>query len=379
MAPTNGPKVGTFLATDDLLRANALAEHEMFEGITQALLVPQIGDFGTAAPALTVGGPPALLDVTDNRNAKVQFTLDASNARFVDPDYDTGAQAGGSWDYSHWITHAGFDVEKANAAMALTDGRPTLAIIQRDTYLDGRHLYVNFRTDMAKAVDRVMGGILASDWQAVATSLPAGGADPQLLDFGADAPVRPGKRGDNSLLFPNLGYRQQLGAIIWSQLFSREGTELTLANKLLMYVEGTEGVINIDTGTASATGADGGVVSGAPGGTSIKTKFRDPRSGFTYVARLYGPDVIDGKTVDAGIASRMIAHANDLLGLAYQVEKDSKGNPVRNEFGGYDAVLDAAGQPIAVGGATELTGYADYVGLLDTTVQISNLFGHGPF
>ena len=44
-----------------------------------------------------------------------------------------------------------FDVEKANAAMALTDGRPTLAIVQRDTYLDGRHLYINFRTDMARA------------------------------------------------------------------------------------------------------------------------------------------------------------------------------------------------------------------------------------
>ncbi|HEX7670996.1 MAG TPA: hypothetical protein VF395_15480, partial [Polyangiaceae bacterium] len=249
LAPTSGPKVATFLATDDLLRANALAEQEMFNGIAQALLVPQIGQFGAATPSIALGGPKGLLDVLDNPgSSRVLLTLDASNARFVDPDYDTGPQAGGSWDYSHWITHAGFDVEKANAAMALTDGRPTLAIIQRDTYLDGRHLYVNFRTDMAKAVDRVMGGILANDWASVATSVPKGGTDPELLDFAGDAPVRPGNPGDASILFPNLGYKQQLGAIIWSQLFSREGTELTLANKLLMYVEGTEGVINIDTG-----------------------------------------------------------------------------------------------------------------------------------
>jgi hypothetical protein len=372
-------KADEFLATDDLVRANVLAEHEMFQGIAQALLVPQIGQFGTAAASLTLGGTPALLDAQDNpsRSSASQLTLDASNARFVDPKYDSGAQGGGSWDYRYWITHAGFDVEKANAAMALTDGRPTLAIIERDTFLDGRHLYINFRTDMAKAVDRVMGGILANDWQAVATSVPKGGTEPQLLDFSGDAPVRSGKASDVSILFPNLGYRQQLGAMIWSQLFSREGTELTLANKLLMYVEGTEGVINIDTATGAGASGDAGVV-GVTGGTSIKTKFRDPRSGFTYVARLYGPDIIDGKTIDSGIASRMIAHANDLLALAYQVEKDTDGKPIVNEFGGYDAVLDASRQPIAIGDATTLTAFADYVGLLDASVQISNLFGHGP-
>ena len=158
-------------------------------------------------------------------------------------------------------------------------------------------------------------------------------------------------------MFPNLGYLQQLGTVINAQLFSRLGTDLTLQNKLLMYLEGTKGVIDVPD--------------------AQKVKFTDPRSGFTYVARQYGPDTVDGKTRDSGIASRMLVHANDLLTLAYEVELDADGAPVLDQFGRPTLTLDASGQPIAKENPTTTQGFQDYVGLLDVNVEIARSIGHG--
>lgn len=343
-------------ASDDNVRANLLAATDMLDAISRALVMPQIGDFGNADEALQLGTDARIYDVSQTgNNSGSLFTLDASTARFVDPSYDTGAQAGGSWDYLHWLSHAGFDVEKDIAGWSLTDGRPTLAIIQRDTYIDGRHLYVNFQTDLAQGVDRLVGGVLASDWDSVASYVPAATASaPEQIHLADPNPTRP---QGSFLLFPNLGYLQQLGTMIGAQLYSRLGTDLTLQNKLLMYLEGTVGVIDIPD--------------------AQKIKFTDPRSGFTYVARLYGPDTVDGRTFDSGIASRMLAHANKLLTLAYQVQVDDKGNPVLDEFGRPTPVLDASGQPTPTSDDTAMGGFSDYVGLLDATVEVCNRVGHG--
>ncbi len=343
-------------ATDDNVRANLLATTDMLDAMTRALLLPQIGDFTPAADSLQLGTDARIYDVSQNGTAPgVLFTLDASTARFVDPSYDTGAQAGGSWDYLHWLSHAGFDVEKDIAGSALTDGRPTLAIIARDTYIDGRHLYVNFETDLAQGVDRLIGGVLSADWDSVASYVPStSSAAPEQIHFADATPTRP--KG-SFLLFPNLGYLQQLGTMIGAQLYSRLGTDLSLQNKLLMYLEGTEGVIDIPD--------------------AQKVKFTDPRSGFTYVARVYGPDTVDGRTFDSGIASRMLDHANKLLTMAYQVEVDNTGAPVLDQFGRPTPKLDSSGQPILSDDTTAASGFNDYVGLLDSTVEVARRVSHG--
>jgi hypothetical protein len=345
-----------FKRTDDVVRSNLLAESAMLDGIVRAILVPQVGTFGTASKKYVLGTSRRFFDVTTSQSTS--FSLDASTARFVDPDFDTGASAGGSWEYLNWITHAGFDVEKSNATMALTDGRPTLVSISRDTYLDGRNVFVNFRTDMAKGVDRLLGGLLSADWDAIAPSLRPAAVEPEYLTFTDDKPTR-ASSATARLLYPNFGYKQQLGAMLWAQLFSSLGTDLSLVNKTLVYLEGTENVIDFPD--------------------DQKVKFTDPRSGITYVARLFGPDEVDGKTIDSGIASRMIAHANDLLAQAYDVEKDADDKPVTDAFGRPNAVLDSAGQLTPTGDATIVTGFSDYVGFLDSSVEISKLVGRGPF
>jgi hypothetical protein len=114
-------------------------------------------------------------------------------------------------------------------------------------------------------------------------------------------------------------------------------------------------------------------------------RFYNPESGITYIARRYGDDVIDGKTVDQGIGSRMLAHANALLAGAanrpgpYEVERDADGNAVLDEFGQAVLVLDADGAPIAVANSPLIGEYRKYVGLLDAAVQIARAVGYGPF
>jgi hypothetical protein len=350
---SNDPDV---LNSDDYMRPRILAATLMFEGIVRALLTPQVGNFGRAERTIQLGSTKTIFDATGGGTGTDpgRFTLDASLARFVDPDYDQAPGAGGSWDYIHWLRHAGFDVEKYIAASALTDGRPTLAVIRRSTYIDGRELYINFRTDMPKAVDRVLGGILANDWDTVSPSVPAGGGVPEMVRFGDAAPTRP---TGTVLVFPNLGYIQQLGAYVLAQLYARENTDLSLHNKMLIYLGGTEGVVDIPT--------------------SEQIRFTDPRSTFTYVARRFGPDTIDGTTVDSGIASRMLQHANDLLAQTYTVELDAGGQPVLNQFGQPNVIPDANGQP-TVANASNMTIFADYIGVVDAAVEVSRQVGHGP-
>jgi hypothetical protein len=148
-------------------------------------------------------------------------------------------------------------------------------------------------------VDRLFGSLLSEDWSTVAmwvdkTGIPAsdGGLDfrsAQMLNLLDANPSRP---AGTSVLFPNLGYRNQLAAVLFAHLFGRMDTDMTLVNKMRIYVEGLDFI-------------------GAIPDTQL-IKFTDTNSGYTYVARMYGDDVVNGKTIDKGIASRMIQHALDL-------------------------------------------------------------------
>lgn len=333
---------------DDVGRSQVLAELDGLNALIRAMTVPQIGGFernGSAQPGRT------LFDVSPGRDGA--FTLDASNARFVDPDYDSSSQAGGSWNYGEYLVHAGFHVEKADAARALTDGRPTLQTITRETYLDGRELNVTFYTDLSLALDRVLGGVLSGDFAAVAPFVrDAGQPVVEYPEFtAATPPVTPVGAYP---LFPNLGYKQQVGALIWAEVFSRLGADLTLANKLRVHVEGTEGVVEFPE--------------------AEQVKFTDPRSGITYVARRY-PFAATGE--ERGIAARMVARGNALVELAYETQKDAvTGEPLRDSFGRPLLAPGAVDAAAASGLARQAL--ADHVGLLDTAVQVAVLLGHGP-
>jgi hypothetical protein len=343
--------------SDDWWRPYIVAETEMFSAIAKSLLSPQIGRYSPLAKS--VDSTRQLWDADTGTGVPSAFEIDASTGRFIDPDFDSNPTGGGSWQYQSWVNHTGFTVEKADAAKALTDGRAVLFTISRDNYLDGRNVNVNFRTDMPEAMDRLLGGLLASDWESIAPYVMGNdGPKPSVrtLDLSGVAPERP---SGSLLLFPNVGYKQQLGALVWAHVFARLNTDLTLANKMRLWIDGMLGEVKVPE--------------------AQQVRFYDPGTGYTYIARKYGPQTIDGKVVDKGIASRMIAHANALLVASYEVERGADNQPLLDPFGTPKLVLDGEGNPVQIGSLATLNELRGYIGLLDSSVQVQNMVGYGPF
>lgn len=342
---------------DDWHRPYLVAEADMFAFLTRAVLMPEPGDYVQQAAAPGQSRP--IHDLPKLGVGAKLFSLGAVDGRFIGEDYDSGANAGGSWDYLHWMNHAGFSTEKQLAMRALTDGRPNLFTINRDNFLDGRGVKINFRTDLGAALDRLLGAILAEDWDTVAPwVLPADGKTPtpKLLDLTEAAPARP---ANARILFPNLGYKQQLGALIFAEAFSRLNTDMNLVDKMRIWIDGQVGGVDIPS--------------------LQQARFYDPATGYTYIARRYGAEVIDGKSVDRGIASRMIDRANALVIASYVVELDAQQNPVLDAWGAPVVVLDADGQPtLKDADESKIGDLTKYVGLLDATRQIGHLLGYGP-
>jgi hypothetical protein len=352
------------LADDDALRPTVMAQAEMFDMLSRALLMPEPGDYFTPSQSADVAARQPIdttrpiLD-TGSATSRVgastpAFTLGIGDGRFVGEEFDNGI--GGSWDYLSFIKHAGFTVEKGLALQALVDGRPSLFTISRQNYLDGRGVKVNFRNDLPQAVDRLIGGVLAEDWESVAPSVTSGTTTPVSLDL-TTRTLAPARSQNASIVFPNLGYKQQLSTVVFAALFSRLNTDMNLMNKMRVWIDGQVGQVTVPD--------------------EQQVRFTDPVSGYTYVARKYGNETIDGKTVDRGIASRMIQHANAYVIAAYDVERDAGGKPVLDSYGRPKAKLDESGAPV-VKDATQAGALAQYVGLVDATREIQAKLGFGP-
>ena len=211
---------------------------------------------------------------------------------------------------------------------------------------------------MPDAVDRLLGGVLAEDWETVGLYAVDEAGQTQVemspISVVSEDPARP---VDARVLYSNVGYKQQLGMLIFAHVYSRMNGDLTLSNKMRLWIDGQNGELNIPD--------------------AQQARFYDPTSGYTYVARRYGDDVFDGKVIERGIASRMVEHANALLETAYQVETDGLGNVMVDSFGTPILTLDSVGQPI-VKNATRVGELNDYVALMDAARQVAALVGYGP-
>jgi hypothetical protein len=168
---------------------------------------------------------------------------------------------------------------------------------------------------------------------------------------GFDVTQKDVRRPDGArIVFPNVGYKQQLQMATYGAIFARLSSDMTLLNKMRLSVDGDN-------------------TPRLPGTREVR--FLDPVSGYAYVASKFGDDVLGGVTVDRGIASRMVARANQLLAQAYVVKVDaSTGKPVEDDKGQLMPVLGANGEltPTSADAALKLR---RYVGLLDATRQIS--------
>jgi hypothetical protein len=346
------PQIGTQLNDDDGLRPFVMAQPDLLSFLASAVLVPEPGTYAVSdTRALGSVGLMPIYDVSDKGNA---FTIGISDGRYVGEDFDN--DIGGSWDYQKFLHHAGYEVEKSLAIMQLVDPRPTLFSVARENFLDDRNVYYNFRTDLPDAVDRLVGGLLAEDWESIAPAV-AGGESASAgqvtpVDLTTTTSREPGAR----VVFPNIGYKQQLSLAIFAALFSRLGSDMTLVEKMRVWVDGDR-------------------APQIPG--AREARFADPRTGFVYIANRFGTEAVGSRTIDKGIASRMIERANSLLTTAYDVKKDTEGKPVLGANGTPELKLDANGQPIVLNGGAE-TSLRRYIGLLDAVRQIGRALGDGP-
>ncbi|MBX3232699.1 MAG: zinc-dependent metalloprotease [Labilithrix sp.] len=340
------------LEDDDGERPALIASQEMFNFLQRALLMPEPGSYGGGATTnqrTKPGGTP-IFDVQTETESKevtsVIGNLGLVDGRYVQVDFDNSL--GGSWDYQRYPAHAGFDDEKALAIRELVDSRPTLSTISRENALDGRDPYISFRTDTPQAIDRLLGGILSEDWETVAPSMSANGTGIVTLNLQPREPGSVGRpAGNKGIVFPNLGYSNQLAAGIYAMLFSRFSTDLVLMNKMRIQFEGDLNQnIPVDR----------------------RVSFVDPVSGYRYLAARFGNETINGKSVDSGIASRMLLRANELASRAYDGTTGANGEFTAALSGGQPTIADEAAEK-------ELR---RYVGLLDAMRQIANIFGNGP-
>jgi hypothetical protein len=153
--------------------------------------------------------------------------------------------------------------------------------------------------------------------------------------------------GTKGILFPNMGYSNQIASGIYGLLYSRFSTDMVMAQNMRIKAEG-------DTGPT----------------LSNPISFRDPVTGIRYQAQSYGTETVAGRgAVERGIASRMIQRANELGAKAYTVSSTSAGGENSYEM--------SNGQPVVVDAAAEKE-IRRYVGLLDAMRQVGNVYGAGP-
>jgi hypothetical protein len=311
------------------------------------------------------------------------FDVSLGEGRFIDDDFDSSPTGGGSWKYQEWMNRAGFETEKALAIAMITDGRPPVYTPTRDLFLDPRSQRLSFYASMPHAVDRLIGGILGEDWEAVGMHFECTKRDPvsclegqlQMLDLTQPegAAARP---ASGQILFPNLGFRQQSVATILAAIYSRHTGDMTLLNKMRIWIDGVDGTV----GTTGFPNPD------------EQVRFHNPLSGMTYIARKYGSETLyevdkDGnkteiKSYDTGIGARMLNLANWILAYSYKVEKDpATGLPAFDEFGQVKLLLNAQGEPVlysADPANTQLGNLIKYVGQIDGVRQVGLVLGAGP-
>lgn len=106
-------------------------------------------------------------------------------------------------------------------------------------------------------------------------------------------------------------------------------------------------------------------------GVPNRIELHDP-TGKVYVARTSGKDTVFGKTVQSGIAARMLEYANELLNAAYVTD------PVtQNGTTWYVAKLDANGAPVLKNGTAAARTLSDYISVIDFMRRSITAFGYG--
>jgi len=254
-------------------------------------------------------------------------------------------------DYnSEYTLNVGSYYEKAFTAMLFTESADNFISASRDDFVDPRFRSVSladvfpdgYRRWIANNLtgDDAIKGVYArgtggtgpqpadldpngyallgqTSWwptQGIETCFPTG-EKLACRDPFATTPIGPAT-GSGPVIDPQVGWEQQKFALLFSLIYLPENGRLNWVDQMDVWQTNTPDLTNFDN----------------------RIEFHNP-DGHIYVAKTFGTEVLYGKTVQKGIAARVLEYANQLLQKAVVTAPIMKGTNII----GHKPVLDAAG------------------------------------
>ncbi|HWZ93222.1 MAG TPA: hypothetical protein VNW92_30390, partial [Polyangiaceae bacterium] len=397
---------------DGALRAGALASTLVFDHFARILTRPNSGaHFNDNAldPAKT-----NILRSTDQlQNVSVPTGAMAASNILI-PDGSTGIGVDVAWggrplNNALDLTKGYYDVQydafvgsyydKTIAVDLMTDSVDRFISQARDDFQDGRYRNTSFATLFPDGVRRLLANALTEDdnikgWRVATTKgvvdLTAQGALKQPMGFRAwwskNAPevcwplngrliCQEFPNGTTSTsatpaqslaVDPEIGFEVQKFVAFFAMLNLPESWKLNWVDMMRIWEVGSDS---------------------PPGFPAAETlAWRDPLSGELFEAHSYGTEVIDGKTVQRGIAARVLEWMNTLTALAYAVDT-ANSNPVTGELAVQHYADNTACPPgieTCVGQPVQLSQQfvirvTNYKSILDYMHQVASQLGfYGP-
>ncbi|MDI7268829.1 MAG: hypothetical protein QME96_12630, partial [Myxococcota bacterium] len=222
----------------------------------------------------------------DKMNAAMLMTesvdnfISSTRNDFVDPRYRSVSIADLFPDgYRRWLANnlTGDDMLKGPRVAADASGNPLVDFQKYPTQPIG---WVTWWTDEPQVC-----------FPAAATNVCSSYGTPTSEPFHPRAPAH------TAVLDPQVGWEQQKFLIAWTMLYLPENERTGWLDLLRLYELGTDPYPAI----------------------ARRIEFHSP-NGKVYIARAFGTEVIFAKTVQKGIAARVLEYANELLAAAYETD-----------------------------------------------------------
>lgn len=292
------------------------------------------------------------------------------------------ALANDKGDYDvEYTMNAGSYYKKVWTPMLMTESVDKFVSASRGDFLDARYRAVSLADMFPDGYRRWFGNMLTGDDFVRGVRVAADGSGNPLVEAGTKYPVqalgntsywrptaevcfpKPGTTvcsdlvkanlGETppsvAILDPQVGWEVQRFLIAWTLNYLPENQKTDWLNQMDVFQLGTDS----DPGFAN------------------RIELHDP-NGKVYIARTYGKEAIFGKSVQKGIAARVLEYANDLLKDAYETEAVTQ-----NGTTWYQPKLDANGQAILKNGSAPARTLSDYISVIDYLRRSIVGFGYG--
>jgi hypothetical protein len=287
--------------------------------------------------------------------------------------------------------------DKSLTIHMLTDSEDRFISASRDDFQDGRYRNTSFATLFPDGVRRLIANALTEDedvkgWRVAATAgqpnVDALGGLTQPMGYRAWWPkaatqmcwptkgqlicqefprgntVASNVPADSLPVDPEVGFEMHKFITFFSMLNLPESWKLNWVDMMRVWQ------IGVDT---------------PPGFPEAETiSWRDPLSGQLYLAHRYGTEEIDGKTVERGIAARVLEWMNTLTAMAYSVDKTVVSPTGELTINRYEddstcpaGVTYCAGQPIQISTpfALRVTNYKSVIDYMHLTATQFGFYG----